>query len=263
MSKSSAENNRILKVKNLTMRFGGIMALRNVDFEVQKGEIFSLIGPNGSGKSTCINCINGLYKPTEGEISFVGNNITGIAPHKVHVIGIGRTFQNLELFTNMKVIDNVMVGLHSKIKFVNFLKLTINGQFRDAWEWSKDEAFKILDFLGIASFHNKIIGSLPYGLLKLVELARALASKPNLLLLDEPSAGMNSQETYEMLKIIKEIRDFLDVTVILIEHNIDLVKTVSDRICVLNNGVVIKQGSPQDVMSDAGVIEVFIGKRDD
>lgn len=250
----------VLEIKDLTKRFGGVVALSNVNINVNKKDIFALVGPNGSGKTTCLNCINGLYKPTKGLINFEGKNITGISPHKAISLGIGRTFQNIELFPNMKVIENVMVGLHSRIRAANFFKIILKGEFRDAWEWSRDESFEKLDLLGIASFHNRIVNNLPYGLLKLVELARALASNPKLLLLDEPSAGMNEQESVEILKIIKEIRDILGLTIILIEHNMKLVMNVSDRICVLNNGELIAEGIPSVIRNDPKVIEAFWGR---
>lgn len=256
------EKDILLNVDHLSMAFGGIQALLDVSFEVRKGEIFAIVGPNGSGKSTVLNCITGLYKPTRGEIVFKGKNITGLQPHKVASLELGRTFQNLELFPQMKVIDNVMVGLHWRINIVNSLKLILQGRFRDAWEWPKDEAFKTLDLLGIASFHNKIVRNLPYGILKLIELARALVSGPTLLLLDEPSAGMNDQEAYEMLKIIREIRNFMGITIILVEHDMELVRVVSDKISVLNDGIVIARGDPKIVMKDPQVIEIFLGKGD-
>ena len=252
----------MLQIRDLGMAFGGVQALNLVRFHIEKGEIFALIGPNGSGKSTTLNCINGFYKPQRGEILFQGNDIVGIAPHRVAPLGIARTFQNLELFNHMKVVDNILVGLHAHIKGRKFLKDLSKDRFVECWEWSEDQAFQVMDFLGISSFHSRIVGGLPFGIQKLVELARALAMRPKLLLLDEPSAGMNEQETYEMSKLIQDIREEMGVTVLMVEHDMNLVIRISDRICVLDSGRVIYQGSPEHVSQDERVIEAYLGKED-
>jgi branched-chain amino acid transport system ATP-binding protein len=252
-----------LEIKDLSVAFGGVQALFSVNLTIEQGEIFGLIGPNGSGKSTTLNCINGFYRPQAGEIVFKGRNLIGISTHQVAYRGIARTFQNLELFNHMPVIDNVLVGLHTRIKGRKFLQDVFKGQFIESWEWSRDRAFEIMDFLGISSFHNKTVGSLPFGIQKLVELARALCMGPDLLLLDEPSAGMNEQETHELSKLIQDIREAMGITVLMVEHDMNLVLGISDRICVLDSGNVIFTGLPQDARRDEKVIEAYLGEEDD
>ena len=245
------------------MAFGGVQALFSVNLTVRQREIFSLIGPNGSGKSTTLNCINGYYRPPAGEIVFKGRNLIGKSTHHVASRGIARTFQNLELFNHMQVIDNVLVGLHIRIKGHKFLRGIFKGRFIESWEWSRDRAFEIMDFLGISSFHNKTVGSLPFGIQKMVELARALCMGPDLLLLDEPSAGMNEQETHELAKLIQDIRDAMGITILMVEHDMNLVLGISDRICVLDSGNVIFTGLPQDASRHEKVIAAYMGEDED
>jgi len=253
----------LLQIQDLSMAFGGVQALFSVNINVEQGEIFALIGPNGSGKSTTLNCINGFYQPQWGQILFEGKNLVGIPTHRVTQKGIARTFQNLELFNNMKVVDNVLVGLHARIKARKFIKGIWQGRFAESWEWSRDRAFEIMDFLGISSFHSKLVGGLPFGIQKLVELARALCMGPKLLLLDEPSAGMNEQETHEMSKLIQEIREEMGITIMMVEHDMNLVIGISDRVCVLDSGAIIYQGLPEAASRDEKVIEAYLGKEDD
>lgn len=245
------------------MAFGGLQALFAVNLMIEEEEIFALIGPNGSGKSTILNCINGFYRPQAGEIIFKGRNLIGKPTHQVAYRGIARTFQNLELFNHMQVIDNVLVGLHTKIKGRKFLQGIFKGRFIESWEWSRDRAFEIMDFLGLSSFHGKIVGGLPYGIQKLVELARALCMGPDLLLLDEPSAGMNEQETHELSKIIQDIREKMGIAILMVEHDMNLVLNISDRICVLDSGNVIFTGLPQEAGRNEKVIEAYLGEEDD
>jgi branched-chain amino acid transport system ATP-binding protein len=253
----------MLELENVSMFFDGVQALSQVNLRVGQGEVFALVGPNGSGKSTALNCVNGFYRPQRGRILFRGSDLVGISPHQVAQAGIGRTFQNLELFSHMSVIDNVLVGLHTRIKLLEALGHFLRGRFQERWEWSRDRAFEVLDFLGLASFHNKIVGGLPFGIQKLVELARALALKPELLLLDEPAAGMNEQETRELSKLIEEIREELGITLLMVEHDMTLVIGISDRICVLDSGIVIFEGLPKDAIRDERVIEAYLGKEED
>ena len=244
------------------MAFGGVQALFTVNLIIEAGEIYALIGPNGSGKSTTLNCINGFYRPQAGKIVFKGQNLIGKSTHHIASGGIARTFQNLELFNHMQVIDNVLVGLHTRIKGRKFLQGVFKGRFIESWEWSRDRAFEIMDFLGISSFHNKTVGGLPFGIQKLVELARALCMGPDLLLLDEPSAGMNEQETHELSKLIQDIQQEVGIAILMVEHDMNLVLGISDRICVLDSGNVIFTGLPQDASRDQKVIAAYLGEED-
>jgi len=251
----------ILDVENLFIAFRGLVALNGITFSVQAGEIFGLVGTNGSGKSTFFNCVNKLYKPQKGRIIYKEKiDLLKLPAHKMAELGIARTFQNLELFPHTKVIENIMVGLHPRLKIRRFLSNLSPKTFIRSWNWDKDEAFKILDFLGISRFHARLVAGLPYGIQKLIELGRALAAKPELLLLDEPSAGMNEQETRELARLIKLIREEFECTIILVEHDMNLVQSVCDTLCVLDSGNIVKIGKPEEVTRDPKVIKIFLGE---
>jgi len=246
-----------LDIKNVTMHFAGVTALDDVSISVKKGEIFSLIGPNGSGKSTLFNCINGFTRPQEGRITYNGSDLCKTASHDVIKTGISRTFQNIQNVPYMTVLDNVLLGAHSRIDARFTLKRWLLRSYRE-----KEEALalEIMDFLGIANYESKYMSGQPFGIQKLVEIARALVPKPQLILMDEPAAGMNDQETHEIAKIISEVRDQLGITVLAVEHDMNLVMSISDRIGVLDSGKIITIGLPDEVKVHPKVLEAYLGE---
>ena len=245
-----------LSIQNLKMHFSGVHALDDVSFKVNKGEIFSLIGPNGSGKSTLFNCINGFCEPQKGDIKFNDINLINSKPHEIVKHGISRTFQNLQNVPYMTLLDNVLLGAHHRLTVRDTFNRWISQKEREREEAL---ALEIMDFLGIANFEKKYLTGQPYGIQKLVEIARALICKPKLILMDEPAAGMNDQETLEIAKIISEIRDVLGITVLVVEHDMNLVMSISDRICVLDSGKILAMGLPEEVKNHSEVIKVFLG----
>ena len=245
-----------LSIQNLKMHFSGVHALDDVSFKVNKGEIFSLIGPNGSGKSTLFNCINGFCEPQKGDIKFNDIDLINNKPHEIVKHGISRTFQNLQNVPYMTLLDNVLLGAHHRLTVRDTFNRWISQKEREREEAL---ALEIMDFLGIANFENKYLTGQPYGIQKLVEIARALICKPKLILMDEPAAGMNDQETLEIAKIISEIRDVLGITVLVVEHDMNLVMSISDRICVLDSGKILAMGLPEEVKNHPEVIKVFLG----
>ena len=251
------------KVENLSISFGGLEALKDISFEIKKGEIFAIIGPNGAGKTTLFNCINGIYKPDKGKVVFKGQEIQGKKPDRIAKLGIARTFQNIELFSHMSTMENLMLGRHTKMK---------TGLFRGAFMWGKnsfagkeeikhrEKVEEIIDLLDLQSVRNKMVSSLPYGTQKLVELGRALALEPELLLLDEPCAGMNSEEKQDTIFWIKDIQDELGVTILLIEHDMKMVMDISERILAINFGSPITLGTPEEVQSHPEVLKAYLGE---
>jgi branched-chain amino acid transport system ATP-binding protein len=249
-----------LQVLNLSMHFGGVQAIREVNFQVEEGELFALIGPNGAGKSTIFNCVNGLYKPTQGKILFRGEDITGIQSFKIAHKGIARTFQNIALFSHMTVLDNLLLGRNP------FLRAGVLGggfffgkALREELESRKDVE-EIIDFLEIEGFRKKIVGSLPFGIQRRIELGRALAMKPKLLLLDEPVSGMNAEEREDMARFILDIKEELGTTIVLIDHDMGVVMDIADRIVVLNFGTKIAEGEPKRIANDPVVIQAYLGE---
>lgn len=246
-----------LIIDSLTMRFSGLVALDEVSFSVKENEIFSLIGPNGSGKTTLFNCINGFNKPQNGTIHFNDKNLLGKKTHRIIHSGISRTFQNVQNIPFMTVLDNILLGANSRIDTAGMFKRWVSRDQRKAEE---SMALEIMDFLGMVNYEQKFMIGQPFGIQKLAEIARALVSKPKLILLDEPAAGMNDQETREIANIIRDIRDELGVTVLLVEHDMNLVMSISDRICVLESGKIIALGKPNEVKDDPKVIKSYLGE---
>ena len=246
-----------LIIDSLTMRFSGLVALDEVSFSVKENEIFSLIGPNGSGKTTLFNCINGFNKPQNGTIHFNDEDLLGKKTHRIIHSGISRTFQNVQNIPFMTVLDNILLGANSRIDTVGMLKRWVS---RDQRKTEESMALEIMDFLGMVNYEQKFMMGQPFGIQKLAEIARALVSKPKLILLDEPAAGMNDQETREIANIIRDIRDELGVTVLLVEHDMNLVMSISDRICVLESGKIIALGKPNEVKDNPKVIESYLGE---
>jgi len=253
-------------VNNLSISFGGVQALDEIGFEVEQGEIFAIIGPNGAGKTTLFNCINGIYRPNRGQIHFKDEALQGKKPDHIARCGIARTFQNIELFSNMNTMENIMLGRHALMK---------TGLFRGAGMWGRRsfagreeiqhrrKVEEIIDFLDLQAVRDKLVGGLPYGIQKQVELARALALEPELLLLDEPCAGMNAEEKQDMIFWVKDIQDELGVTLLLIEHDMKMVMDISDRILAINFGRSIVEGPPEAVQQHPEVLRAYLGEDED
>ena len=248
----------MLKLENLTIKFGGLTAVNDVTTEVKKGEIFGLIGPNGAGKTTTFNMISGVFPPTSGKIIFKGEEIQGMPPNKVNYLGIARTYQNINLFKSMTALENIMVGRHSTSKASLWDALVLSKKTRAEEREILERAHEFLAYVGLDAKANYKAGSLPYGEQRRLEIARALASEPELLLLDEPAAGMNLTEKDELSELVMRIRDD-GKTILLVEHNMKLVMKICDNICVLNFGTKIAEGTPKEIQNNPQVIESYLG----
>ena len=275
----------VLTMEHVTMQFGGVVAVNDLSMEVKKGKIVALIGPNGAGKTTAFNTITGVYEPTNGRISFMGQpmvenypqgkmkktyagehngmftNVLNPTPDKITQLGIARTFQNIRLFSSLSVFDNVLIAKHMRAK-QNFLSATFRANAKEE-KRMREEAMALLEEQNLAHLKDEVAGSLPYGLQRRLEIARALATDPKLLLLDEPAAGMNPQETQELTEFIQQIRTEYDLTIFMIEHHMDLVMQISDRIYVLDFGKLIAEGSPAEIQNNQRVIDAYLGVADD
>ena len=249
----------ILEVKNITKSFGGVVAINDTSFQIKQNEIFGLIGPNGAGKTTMFNIITGNYKPTSGEVFLNGKRITNNKNYKIVRKGIARTFQNIRLFSSMSVLDNVLIGFDNEVKYTYLESIFRLPRYFSQEKRIESEALEILEFLGISDFANEFATSLSYGSQRKVEIARALATKPSLLLLDEPAAGMNPHETKELAQLLFKIRDKYNITILLIEHDMKFVNHLCDRVMVLDYGKTIFEGLIEDAIKDEEVIKAYLG----
>ena len=254
-----AELKALLKFDNISLRFGGITALKNVSFDVKENSITSIIGPNGAGKTSIFNCISGIYTPDSGNIIFDDKEITNMRPNKIAELGIARTFQNIELFENLSVLENILTGVHRRLDYGVLSGLFYSSKAKKAELYARKEAEDIIDFLEIEEYRYSYVMSLPYGIQKRVELGRALALAPKLILLDEPAAGMNNEETEDIARFIIDINEELNISVLLVDHDMNMVTDIAHQITVLNFGEKIADGTPNQVVENASVIEAYVG----
>lgn len=253
----------LLSAKNLSVRFGGVLAVNDVSFDVRRGEVFTLIGPNGAGKTTVFNLISRIYNPTTGTITFEDKLLTDQPPHRIASLGIARTFQNIELFEHASVLHNLLIGRHTHRRTGLFSEMFFTPKVRAAEVEAREKVERIIDLLDLQHHRDAMVAGLPYGVRKVVELARALCTEPRLLLLDEPSSGLNVEETEDMAFWIQDIQHELGITVLMVEHDMSLVSKVSDRVLAMNQGEVLATGTPREVQAHPGVVEAYLGSVED
>ena len=257
----------LLSAQDLSVRFGGVLAVNKVSFDVKRGEVFTLIGPNGAGKTTVFNLISRIYTPTTGVIDYAGPqgtlHLTDQQPHQIASLGIARTFQNIELFEHATVLQNLLIGRHTHRKTGVWSEMFFSAKTRAAEIEAREKVEEVIDFLDLQHHRDSMVAGLPYGVRKVVELARALCTEPKLLLLDEPSSGLNVEETDDMAFWISDIKNELGITVLMVEHDMSLVSKVSDRVFAMSQGEELATGTPSQVQSDPGVIEAYLGSVDD
>jgi len=253
-------NNVMLNAEGIGLSFGGIQALQKVDIDVRQGEIFAIIGPNGAGKTSFFNCVNGFYRPQEGSINFKGKEITRLASYRIAELGIARSFQGLQLFDGLNVLDNIMAGRHFHFKTGILSDAIYFGRTRREEIKHRKVVENIIDFLEIETVRKQIVGSLPYGMRKRVDLGRALAAEPKLLLLDEPLAGMNRDEKEDIARFILDISEEMGITIAVVEHDMGLVMDICDRVVVMDFGRKIAEGSPEEIRTNKDVIRAYLGE---
>lgn len=249
----------LFEARNVAVQFGGIRAVDGVSFSIDEGKVFTIIGPNGAGKTTLFNLISRIYDPSHGSLHFSGSEITGLAPHKVAALGIARTFQNIELFEHATVLQNLLLGRHAHRRSGLISELFFLPSVKRMEVEHREKVEQVIDFLDLEHYRDSLIAGLPYGVRKVVELARALCTEPKLLLLDEPSSGLNTEETEDMAFWIQDIKNDLGITVLMVEHDMALVSEVSDEVLALNYGRVLATGTPNEVQEHPEVIRAYLG----
>jgi|TARA_X000000368_G_scaffold23207_1_gene17844 branched-chain amino acid transport system ATP-binding protein len=250
---------KVISFKNVNLKFGGVQALKDVSFDIEENSLFAIIGPNGAGKTSILNCINGIYKSTSGSIDIFDKDIVNLQPDEIANMGVSRTFQNIELFENMTTLDNILIGAHRHVNYGPIRSLLFSKKVREEEEKARQITENVIDFLEIEEYRYSYILSLPYGIQKRIELARALAMEPKVLLLDEPAAGMNNEETEDIARFILDIHEELGVTVILIDHDMNMVMDIATEVVVMDFGEKLFQGNPKDAAKDQKVIDAYLG----
>ena len=251
--------NKVVSFQDVSLNFGGVQALKNVSFDINENSLFAIIGPNGAGKTSLLNCINGIYKPTSGSISIFDNDSRDLHPDEIANLGVSRTFQNIELFENMTALDNILIGAHRHVDYGPIRSLLYSKKVKEEEKKARQISENVIDFLEIEEYRYSFILSLPYGIQKRIELGRALAMEPKVLLLDEPAAGMNNEETEDIARFILDIHEELGITVILIDHDMNMVMDIATEVVVMDFGEKLFQGNPVDAAKDQKVIDAYLG----